>query len=255
MRRSFTAVVVLSAVLVACQGSQVKLLDDPKAILAAAVSSTTAATSVHVDLKASGTVAVDVLGTGSGVPVDLKETTASADIDLKNVELRATFAVPGVLGIAGEVIVVDQAMYLKTTLTGPKYRKTALPAQPQAPLSGLTDLLSRPELQPTKGADAPCAGGTCYTLTIDLTAEELKSLMGEGSSAAPSNLPIPMPDLSSATVDLTLHIEQTTNHIADLGAVVNLGETGTVTLDATFTRWNEPVTISAPPPDQVETTG
>lgn len=255
MRRSLSALVVLSAVLAACQGPQVKLLDDPKAILAAAVSSTTAATSVHADLKASGTVSVDVLGTGSGVPVDLKDTTASADIDLKNAELRATFAVPGVLGIAGEVIVVDQAMYLKTTLTGPKYRKTTLPAQPQPPLSGLTELLGRPELQPTKGADAPCAGGTCYTLTIDLTAEQLKSLTGEGSPAAPSNLPIPMPDLSSATVELTLHIEQTTNHISDLSAVVNLGETGTVTLDATFTRWNQPVTISAPPPDQVETTG
>jgi hypothetical protein len=255
IRTALTALIILSAALAACQGQQVKLLDDPKAIAAAAVSATTAATSVHADLKASGTVSVDVLGAGSGVPVDLKDTTASADIDLKNVEARATFAIPGVLGIAGEVIVVDQAMYLKTTLTGPKYRKTTLPAEPQLPLSGLTDLLSRPELQPTKGADAPCAGGTCYTLTMNLTAEELQGLIGEGTPAAPINLPIPMPDLSNATVDLTLHIEQTTNHISDLQAVVNLGEAGSVTLDATFTRWNEPVTISAPPPDQVETTG
>jgi hypothetical protein len=54
---------------------------------------------------------------------------------------------------------------------------------------------------------------------------------------------------------LTLHIEQTTNHISDLTAVVNLGEAGSVTLDATFTRWNEPVTIGAPPADQVEAGG
>jgi hypothetical protein len=255
MRRLLTALLVSSAILAACQGPQVKLLDDPKAIVAAAVSATTAATSVHADLKASGKVSLDVLGSGSGVPVDLKDTTASADIDLKNVELRATFAVPGVLGVAGEVIVADGAMYLKTTLTGPKYKKTTLPAQTELPLSGLTDLLSRPELQPTKGADAPCAGGTCYTLTMNLTADELQGLIGEGTPAAPGNLPIPMPDLSSATVDLTLHIEQTTNHISDLTAVVNLGEAGSVTLDATFTRWNEPVTISAPPPDQVETAG
>lgn len=252
MRRLVTALFGLSLVLTACQGQQVKLLDDPNAILAAAVSSTAAATSVHADLKGQGTITIDVLGTGVGTPIDLKDTTASADIDLKTGELRATFAIPGVLGIAGEVIVVDQAMYLKTTLTGPKYRKTTLSTPPQQPLSGLTDLLGRTDLSPTKGADAPCAGGTCYTLTIDLTAEDLQGLIGGGTSALPSNLPIQVPDLSSATIDLTVHIEQTSNHLSDINAVVNLGELGTVTLDATFTRWNEPVTISAPPADQVE---
>ena len=91
MRRLVTALFGLSLVLTACQGQQVKLLDDPNAILAAAVSSTAAATSVHADLKGQGTITIDVLGTGVGTPIDLKDTTASADIDLKTGELRATF--------------------------------------------------------------------------------------------------------------------------------------------------------------------
>ena len=64
-----------------------------------------------------------------------------------------------------------------------------------------------------------------------------------------------LPDLSSSTVDLTLHIDQATNRVSDATAVVDMGDTGNLTVKATFTKWNEPVQIAAPPADQVEPAG
>ena len=119
----------------------------------------------------------------------------------------------------------------------------------------MTDLLARTDLQPTKGADVPCAGGTCYTVTLHLDAEDLGALTG--GAALPSTLPIPLPipDLAGAGVDLTLQIEQATTRLSGATATLDLGDTGDLTIEGTFTKWNEPVQIAAPPADQVETAG
>ena len=239
-------------ILAACQGQPVNLLSDPNEILAAAATTAASATSVHVDVAADGTVAIDPLGTGSAAPIDLRDTTLNADLDLQNGKTKATFAAPALIGLAGEVIVAD-AVYLKTTLTGPKYQKTPIQGPPQSPLKGLTDLLARADLAPTKGDDAPCPGGTCYTLAIKLEAAELGTLLG--GVTLPSDLPLPIPDIAVSTVDLTLHIEQRTTRLADATALIDLGDTGKLTLQATFTKWNEAVQITPPPADQVEPAG
>lgn len=254
MRRTVPRALVLlvALALAGCQGGPVTLLTDPNEILAAAATTTAAATSVHVDLATDGTVALDPLGSGAATPIDLSDTTLNADLDLQNAKTRATFSAPGLIGLAGEVIVAD-AVYLKSTLTGPRFHSTPLTGQSEPPLKGLTDLLARTDLAPTKGADAPCPGGTCYTLMVDLDAGDLGALVGGVS--LPSDLPIPLSDVSTAAVDLTLHIEQRTTRLADASAVIDLGDTGTVTIQGTFTKWNESVQIAAPPADQVEPAG
>jgi hypothetical protein len=244
----FIAVLVLAG----CQGRPVTLLTDPDEILAAAATTAAAATSVHVDVAADGTVAIDLLGTGSATPIDLTDTTLNADLDLRSGTTKAAFAAPALIGLAGEVVVAD-AVYLKSTFTGPRYRKTPLDGPPQTPLKGLTDLLARADLAPTKGADAACPGGTCYTIDVKLDAAELGELLG--GVTPPAGLPVPMPDVSVSTVDLTLHIEQTTTRLADATAEIDLGDSGTVSLQATFTKWNEPVQIDPPPADQVDPAG
>jgi hypothetical protein len=102
----------------------------------------------------------------------------------------------------------------------------------------------------------PCAGGTCYTLTIKLDATDLAAIGWGGASAPlPSDLPIPLPDLSASTIDLTLHVEQRTTRLSGITAVAGMADLGNLGVQATFTRWNEPVQIAAPPGDQVEGTG
>jgi hypothetical protein len=261
--RRFAAPLIAAVLAVgACQQS-VTLLSDPNAILAAAASTTATARSVHIGVTVDGPIEFDPLGTGAGAAINLRGTTAAADLDLVANKVRATFSSPNLMSIAGELIVVDGSTYLKSTLTGPNYLKTTVPdtsapapSPTTAALGGLVDLLARADLKPVKGDDVPCAGGTCYTITINLTPEELAAL-GTGSAvggAIPSipTIPgIPLPDLSKTSVDLAIQVEQTSTRLSGIDVVAHLGEAGDPHLVATFTKWNEPMTIAAPPADQV----
>jgi hypothetical protein len=260
MRRLILTLIAALAVGACQQGAP--LLTDPNAILAAAATTTASATSVHIDVSADGPVEVDPFGTGAGAAINLRGTTASADVDLAANELRATFSSPNLMGIAGELIVVDGSAYVKSTLTGPNYLKTTIPEPAAsspipsaAALSGLADLLARAGLEPVKGDDVPCAGGTCYTVTIDLTAEELAALSGPVTGGATPSAPtipgVQLPDLSDASAELKILVEQSSTRLSGLDAVLHLGDIGDPHVIVTFTKWNEPVTIAAPPADQV----
>jgi hypothetical protein len=270
----FAAVILLVA---ACGGTpQASALTDPTAILTASASTTAAATSVHADVKADGNLSLDLTGTGNALPLSLAGTTANADVDIAGGDAHATFALPGVLGLRGELIAVDGTSYVKTSLTGPLYRSTSLgaggAAAPSASpdtakmLEALTTFLARPELAPTKGEDVACGNGTCYTVHIELTPEELAALGADaGSVALPSALPVPMPDLGDLGVDLTVHVDQATTQLAGLTAVISSGGPAasaspaagatSLTVDVTFSKWNESVTVTAPPADQVQPAG
>jgi hypothetical protein len=272
MRRLLVSLVAVSLAIAACQGQPATLLTDPKAILSAAAASTSSATSVHVDLSADGAVEFDPLGTGAGAAVNLRGTTMAADIDLAGNRLHSTFASPNLMNIAGEIIAIDQTVYLKSSLTGAKYITTSAPSgSPPSPgasasagasagaLAFVTELLARPDLKPVKGDDVPCAGGTCYTVTLSLTKEDLAALTGGAVPSGGVGLPgalagIPMPDIADATADLAIHVEQTTTRLSGIDATIHLGDTGDPHLIATFIKWNEPVTVAAPPADQVQTT-
>ena len=263
LRLSTLAGIVVAALAVgACQTAPTApALTDPREILAAAVTTAAAASSVRIDATADGTVALD-LGFGGPSEVDLSGTTVSADLDLEAGDARATFSAPNLLGITGELIAVDGTSYAKTSLTGPKYlvqplTGTDLPAPSGVTrttvLSDLTEFLANPALDPVKGEDVACGNTTCYRVDITLTPEELAAL-GAGDLEMPAGLPIPVPvpDLSAATVDLSVLVAKDTTRLAGIEATVDLGGgAGTATADVTFSKWDEDVSISAPPADQV----
>lgn len=246
----------------ACQSAPAQPeLTDPKAILAAAVTSTAAATTVRVDVTADGTVSLDLLGMGTPSPIELDGTTASADLDIANGDARTTFAAPGLLGLTGELIALDGTSYLKSTLTGALYRVQPIGSEVPAPrgearntiLKGLTDLLADPRLAPVKGDDTPCGSTTCYRVDIALSPEDLAAL-GLGELQAPTGLPIPIPipDLSAASLDLNVLVAKDTTRLTGLKVTADLGGgAGVATVDVTFSKWDEPVTITAPPADQL----
>ena len=180
---------------------------------------------------------------------------------MENGDARATFSAPGLLGLTGEVIGLDGTTYLKTTLTGSRYQVLNWSASDIPEPSGvssarilkdITDILARPELDPVKAEDVACGNATCYRVEITLSPADLAAL-GAGDLAAPTGLPIPipLPDLTTATVDLTVLVAQDTTRLAGVTANADLGPDGAAALDLTFSKWDEPVTISPPPPDQV----
>jgi hypothetical protein len=245
-----------------CQGAPAAPeLTDPRAILAAATTTAASAKSVRIDATADGTVTLDLLGVGTPSQIDLSGTTLSADLDLEGGDVRATFSAPNLLGLTGEAIVVDGTSYVKTSLTGPLYQSRPIGTDTPAPsgadratvLEGFAEFLANPALDPVKGEDVTCGNTTCYSVNISLSPEDLQAL-GAGDLQAPAGLPIPVPipDLSAATVDLSVHVAKDTTRLAGVEATIDLGGgAGSAAIDVTFSKWDEPVTISAPPADQV----
>ncbi|HEX7951386.1 MAG TPA: hypothetical protein VF494_13630 [Candidatus Limnocylindrales bacterium] len=251
-------VLATASILVAsCGGSNAPALTDPKEIVTAAVRTAQAAKSVHVDATLDGSIKADLSGTGApGAEVALTGTTAAADVDLTAGNARATFAVPALFGLSGELIQIGETSYVKTSLTGDKFqiqKAGALPINPASPgtsksvVDSVGEMLSQPGVDPVKGDDVACGSTQCYTVKIELTPSEIQALGGGGPAA--SALPI---DLGAASLNLTVRVEKDSTRLAGIAATVSMGDQGSLTIDLTFSKWDQAVTISAPPADQVQ---
>lgn len=252
--RLLAVVAVVAVVMAACNtGTLGPALTDPKAIVTAALTSTEAARSVHLDVTVDGSASVALpIGGGAGTPIDLTGTTAAADIDLAKPVAHATFSVPAVARFAGELIAVDGRTYLKTTLTGPLYQASAAggsvfdPANIRGAITTVGNLLLKPDVTLAKGDDIACGSKSCYTVTATLTAANL----GTAGAGALGGLPI---DLTGATVALTIRVEkELPNHLAGVTAVITMPKNETVTIELTASKWDTPVTVTAPTADQVK---
>jgi LppX_LprAFG lipoprotein len=239
----------------ACNGGNPgPALTDPSAIVTAALTSTQAAKSVHLEVSVDGKAAVPLPVAGSSAaPIDLTGTTASADIDLAGHAAKATVAVPAVLNFSGQAIVVDGKSYIKSSLGGPLYQESAAtgslldPAQFGSVLDNLGDLLLKNPTKLVKGEDVACGSKQCYTVTAVLTPADL----GPVGSAVPAGLPV---NLTGATLDLTIQVEKDLPyHLAGITAVLSMPTSASkLTLDLTASKWDAPLTITAPPPDQIK---
>lgn len=280
---------VLPILFAACGGTPaLPELTDPTEILQAAATNAASATAVHVDVRADGGLR---MRTGPATTtVQLDGTTANLDLDIANGNARVTFAAPALLNARGEVLVVDGVAYAKTSLTGKDFVKLPMdgipflgggagigagpgasggasnsPGASNAPgespgsvsiVAAIAQFLATPGLEPTKGEDMACGTTTCYTVTIDLTADEIASLGlgGDGTGIGlpiPSDLPIPLPDLSNlAGVTFTTLVDKDARRLAEVSVEVRALEAATARLDLRFSKWDEPITIEAPPADQ-----
>jgi hypothetical protein len=249
--------VLFAVVFAACSGgASAPTLTDPAEIVTAALKSTEGAKSVHIEVAVDGEAGVSLpIGGDLGTSFDLTGTTASADIDFARPAAKATFSLPSLLGLSGEVIAVDGKSYVKTTLTGALYQESSLgdvgidatpdPSATTEMIDDLGDFLLSEGIVLAKGDDVACGSETCYTVSTTVDAGDL----GSGAGAI-SDLPV---DLVGATLALTVLVEQDApNHLAGLTAVVSMPDGTSITLEVTASKWDEPVTITAPPADQVK---
>jgi hypothetical protein len=253
--RLFGLLAAASIVVAACGGSAAPALTDPKEIVTTAMRTAQAAKSVHVDATIDGSISADLSGNGaSGAAIPLTGTTAAADVDLAAGNAHATFSVPALLNLSGELIQIGGTSYVKTSLTGDKYQiqkaADSLPVNPtdsKSLVDTVNEAMAKPGVDPVKGDDVACGGTQCYTVKMELTAAELSAL--DSSAPIPSGLPV---DLSGASLNLTIRVEKDTTRLAGLAATVTMGEQGSLTIDLTFSKWDGAVSISAPPPDQIQ---
>jgi hypothetical protein len=238
-----------------CGGASLPALTDPAEIITAGLKATESAKSVHLDVTLDGSITADLTGTGGpGQSFPLTGTTASADVDIANGKAHATFAVPALLNLSGDVIQIGKTTYVKSSLGGPLYEQQdavdELPIDPTDTggiFDDVGDALTAEGVDPVKGDDVDCGGKQCYTVMIELTPDELASL---GAARFADELPL---DIGGASLAFTIRVEKDTYRLAGITTVASLGETGTLTLDIKLSNWDQPMDISAPPADQIGT--
>jgi hypothetical protein len=256
-RRLTSALGLLAAasIIVSACGASAPALSDPTEIITAALRTTESAKSVHIEMTLDGSISADLTGTGGpGAAIALTGTTASADVDIAAGNAHATFTVPAFLGLTGDLIQIGDTSYIKTSLTGAQYQAQKAadalsidPTDTTSLLDNVGDFLLRDGVDPVKGDDVACGSTQCYTVKMELTPDELSALGADGP--ATDGLPI---DVGAASLDLTIRVEKDTNHLAGIAATVALGEQGSLTFDMALSLWDRPVTISAPPADQIQ---
>lgn len=245
-RRAFalpTLLVVAALVLGACGAGSGPALTDPKEILTKAVAAMQEAKSVHLEVTVEGTLTADLIGTGQPGEMSLAGTSLTADLDIANDNAHLTAVVPAFLGLTADIIVIGSDTYTKISLAGDKYEKsTTDPGEstdPSAVLKEIADFLDKPEVAPVKKDDATCGSRSCYQVVINLTADDLETLM-------------PDEDIGDATVVATIFVEKDTLHPVSATVTVSGAKVGELTLKIAMSEWDKSVTITAPPADQVE---
>jgi hypothetical protein len=237
-------------------------LTDPAEILTQGAQVTAEADSFHVSVTLDGTMTDP--DTGASVP--LNGVTFEGDVDATGKSAHITFAVPFLLGLSGEAIVLGEDVYLKSSLSGEKWIHTPAttvdepspaptgPPNAQEIADRIAEFLATEGVSAEKLADEECGDDTCYHVRITISAEafaayradmpdmgEYGSLLSEGAFAGPM------------VVDLLfdrsrLWLRQMSTSFANEG-------TNEVSVTVTLSDYNASFEISPPPSDQITDEG
>ena len=250
-RLAALALVALAVIGCASPPPAVPEITDPKEILTKALTAMGQVKTLHVEAEVSGAVNMDLLGRGEASEIRLTGTSGDADVDLAGPRIRANFILVGF--VDGELIQLGDTSYVRTSQTGEKFQKTAaattgmlIGTSPLQALAGVQAALDRPELTPVRIADASCGEGNraCYQVEIELTGAEIAGLAGA--------VPDALGDFAEGSIRIVVGVEKDSLRIGRLVLAVSAGATGALELALNLSKWDVPVTIEAPPADQVE---
>lgn len=249
LRRLLPLLVVAVGLLTACSPAA-PALTDPKEIISKGLEATANLKSFHMELTLDGTLT----DPSSGSTFPLSNTSIQGDVDLADQKLAATFSV---MGFSGEARFLEGASYLKVSLTGPKWVKSDVtPSASGDPTAALGDLkaainelrtfLDRDGVDSRLLDEATCNDRACYHVKVDLSPELLDAAAAEAgqSSMAPSAL---LPD----GLALDLFFDREKLYLSRVAIDLSGSQLGDLTAALAFTKFDEAVTIEAPPSDEV----
>ncbi len=278
-RRLAIAAAALALTLAACNSSSAPTLTDPVDILQHSIAATQTLHSFHAHATLSGSINADLTGTGSTSALDLSGTTADIDADLVNHAVHISASIPALLGATADVIVIGDDTWTKVSLLGPKYQHSTAsnmlesfaplpsggalassgPIDPQQIGDQIKAALGKLATPPKLGPDVQCGDTTCYDVTVTLTSADLDSLggslggaLGGGASGAPSPEASASASAGLSSATLEVQVRKSDYYPAKIVATVDAGAQGKLTGTIDFSAFNQPVTITAPPADQVQ---
>jgi hypothetical protein len=270
----------------ACTGApSATPIADASEIVAQSLDAVSQAKTVHARADVTGTVPFDLgslLGGGTGdtpaasaPAMDLAGTYLEATVDIDGKKGTITVAVPVLLGLKADVIMDGDTSYTKVSLLGPTWQKSvsspdpnASPAPSQDVASMVADVkkaLSQPGVTTEKLADEKCGDADCYHVRITAPASALSSdasglLSGLGGGLSGGlggdivgSLTSPAPGASPLVEgDVTIDWWALKSDLRPAKIVLGTTAQGqAITITVTMDKWDEAVTVSPPPADQV----
>jgi hypothetical protein len=178
-------------------------------------------------------------------------------VDVAHQAGHVTLSFPSLFGLAVDLIQVDGYSYTKINLMSDRYSKSqtdvsAVASAVPGASGAITDVVAQVRgLLGNSGATATLTGHSkvdgkdAYQLNLSIPADRLN---GELRSAAPALSAAP--SLDSATVDYWVCSDSL--RPAQLELKASSASLGNVDVSVTLTRYDQPVTIKAPPADQAE---
>ncbi len=227
-------------------------LTDPAEILQKGAASLGEMKSFHLRGAIDGEFPLSIGGAGGGAPLPLNGTTLDGDVDVANGELAVELMAPALLNLRVNLVVADGAAYLKAPIiTGDGWVKQpatgGIGADPGAAIDGLATFLARPELKPEKLPDARCAGTDCYSVRFTVPAADVRDALGSLGGAIPG-----LSGDAVGDVTVTAGVRKDDLQLATLDLEIPGGGTKPLTISLELSKVDQPVTITAPPADQVK---
>jgi len=253
--------------------------NDPNSLLNELVTGGPDVKSFHIKIALTGTIKADALKASDASlaasitqDVTLDGTAVEGDVDIANQAAHLAVNVPGLEPLGGQpitadLILVGGKLYAKASLLGPKYTEMDLGS-----LSSLTSSL--PVAVPTPGASAlsgamdqvaqlrkqlddagakvtlvgveQIGGSDAEHINITIPTDLINQQIAAESSAAPAMT------IDSATLDVWVY--KSDNRLAQLQLQGSSAQAGNLSLIVTVTNYDQPVSVSAPPADQVQAT-
>jgi hypothetical protein len=245
LRRLAPVLVATVALLAACQSTPA--ITDPVEIITQGLDATSQLKSLHVSLALDGTFTVPDDGGSFG----LDNTSLEADIDIEARNVHLTFAVPAFLNLSGEVVVIGQDVWVKTSMTGTKWShqtndvlSSAAPSPSmdvQAAIDKVGEFLAKEGVVTTKLADVACGDRQCYQVSVKVPSDLMKE---EGADALAS---IDPSTIFGEAVELNLLFDREKLWLTEASTSVESDEVGTFSATLSFSNFDESVTVSPPP--------
>ena len=253
-RRALAAAVagVAFALVLAACGPAAPALTDPAEILQQGAASLGTLKTVHLRGTIDGEVPLTTGGAGGGVPLKLTGTTIDGDVDVAGQALAVELLAPSLLNLRVNLVVVDGITYLKAPMITRQrwFRQpaaTGVGGDPAGILAGLATFLGRPELKPALLPDTRCTGTDCYVVRFMVPAAEVRNALGSVGTAIPG-----LAEDAVGDVTVTVGIRKGDLRLGTLGLDIPAGGAATLAIRLELSRYDEPVTIAAPPADEVD---